>query len=228
MKSEIFYGDCLEVMSFFEAEAFDAIITDPPYGIDFQSNRRVASAKLERIANDDAPYLEWLPDAYRLTKTGGCLFCFCRWDVQEVFRTAIEEVGYTVRSQVVWDKKHHGMGDLEQQFSPMHEVAWFATKGKYKFPGKRPNSVISVMRPNTNYIHPTEKPFELMRTIIEAIVPPGGTIFDPFSGSGSTVVAATTTGRCGAGAEIHEPYYKASCGRLEGAMAAHEMESFFE
>ena len=60
---ELLQGDCLEIMRQMEPESVDAVITDPPYGIDFQSCRRKDKEKrLGKIANDEAPFVWWLYD----------------------------------------------------------------------------------------------------------------------------------------------------------------------
>ncbi len=95
----------------------------------------------------------------------------------------------------VWDKGSHGMGDTAAQFGPQHEVMWFATKGKFKFPGRRPVSVLRAARvPHGQVVHPTEKPVPLMAELLSVVVPAGGLVLDPFSGSGSTGAAARARG----------------------------------
>lgn len=149
----------------------------------------------------------WLYDASRILKDGGTLLCFCRWDVQEAFKTAIEWSGLRIKSQIVWDRALHGMGDTQSAFAPQHDVIWFAVKGKYKFPGKRPKSVIRVKRINGRpLVHPTEKPVELMSMLISMVNPPGGTVLDPFAGSGSTLVASRNLGVDATGIEIDCEY----------------------
>ena len=115
-------GDCLQEMKRLKTESVDAVITDPPYGIAY------ANQAGKRVLNDERPFIWWLYDAYRIAATGGALVCFCRWDVQEAFRWAIEIAGFKVKSQVIWDREVHGMGDTKSAFGPRHDVIWFATK----------------------------------------------------------------------------------------------------
>jgi len=188
----LYEGDCLDIMRQLESESFDAVITDPPYGINYQSCRtKDKNRRLMKIANDKRPFIWWLYDAYRIVKDKGALACFCRWDVQEIFRQAIECAGFKIKSQVIWDRGVHGTGDLKAQFAPQHDVIWFAVKGAFKFPAKRPVSIIRGMRINgLILLHPNEKPVSIMQEIISAITPPDGTIIDPFAGSGTTGVAS--------------------------------------
>ena len=66
--------DCLTVLRQMEPDCVDMVITDPPYGVDFQSNRsrsKDPTARFEKIANDKAPFIWWLYDAYRVLKKKG-------------------------------------------------------------------------------------------------------------------------------------------------------------
>lgn len=210
-----------------EAESIDAIITDPPYGINFQSGNRKASPRMGKIANDQAPFIWWLYDAYRVLKSGdsgrGTLICFTRWDVQQVFIDAMQLAGFVVKSEVIWDKVSGGMGDLKAQFSPSHENIIFAVKGKYQFPGKRPRDLITFPKvPSNMVVHPTEKPVGLLANLITSVTKPGDQILDPFAGSGSTLVAAQKTGRRYIGIELDSTHYETACRRTQEAMECNE------
>jgi DNA modification methylase len=210
VKAEIINGDCLVEVPRLAARgvAVDAVITDPPYGIDYQSSWRIDSrARLPKIANDTRPFIEWLPDAFRLTREGGCLLCFCRWDVQEVFKVAIAHAGFEVKSQVIWDRMSHGMGDLEGSFAPQHDVIWFAVKGRFRFPGARPKSVLRHMRLSGEELnHPNEKPVSLMSELVRAVTAEGGAVADFFGGSFATGEACVNEGRDFYGVEL-DSYY---------------------
>lgn len=142
----------IDAMDWLNAHAQDgpqyrAVITDPPYGLNYQSNRRPKEEQYERIENDGRPFIWWLWHAYQVTQEGGSLLCFCPWQHSEVWRIAIETAGYEIRSQVIWDRDWHGLGELETQFAPQHDLTWFATKGKgFSFPNGRPPSVIRCRR----------------------------------------------------------------------------------
>lgn len=184
----------------------DAIITDPPYGINYHSTTN------KSILNDKAPFIWWLYDAYRVLKSGesgrGTLVCFTRWDVQQVFVDAMRLAGFVVKSEVIWDKVIQGMGDTKAQFAPTHENIIFAVKGKFSFPGHRPKDLITFQKLNSSQmVHPTEKPVGLLANLITSVTKPGDLILDPFAGSGSTLVAAYKTGRRFIGIELDDAHY---------------------
>lgn len=207
----VIHGDCLTVLRQMEPDSVDMVITDPPYGVDYQSNRpksKDPSAKFKKIANDKTPFIWWLYDAFRVLREGGGVLCFSRWDVQQVFMDAMEIAGFSVKSVLVWDREVHGMGDLKGNFAPRYDTCIFATKGRYLLPGKRPADVIRSQRLNgAELVHPNEKPIDLLRQLVEATTEPGALILDPFAGSGSTLTAAAMTGRQYIGVELDAEYH---------------------
>lgn len=210
-------SDCMDVLRRLEDGVATAVITDPPYGISYkgwahdESNPKHAS-----IANDDAPYIWWLREAFRMTRPGGSLCCFCRWDVSSVFETAIKAAGWKLRSEVIWDRTRHGVGDTKSQFLPQHEKFFFAVKGGgFAFRNGRPKSVICVSSVHwRRRNHPTEKPVDLMRQLVDATTSPGELVVDPFCGTGATGVACADAGRSFIGCEIRTEYCQTARARI--------------
>lgn len=221
MTVQLYCGDCLEILPTLEAESVDAVITDPPYGIDYQSAWRIDRAQRKpKIANDKQPFIWWLRDAYRMTSSGGSLLCFCEWRHENVFRMAIEVAGYTIRSQVIWDREWHGLGDLSRQFAPQHDIIWFATKENFSFRNGRPKSIVRSKRLAADkLVHPNEKPVDLMVQLVSAVAGVGQTVLDPFMGSGTTGVACVQTGRHFIGCEKDAGYFEIAQRRIAEAQA---------
>ena len=129
---------------------------------------------------------------------------------------AAKIAGFDIKSELIWNKVYHGMGDLKAQFAPTHENIIFAVKGKFAFPGGRPRDLLTCEKLNSAHmVHPTEKPVELMEDIITSITRENDIILDPFAGSGSALVAAKQTGRRYIGIELDEGYYQTALHRLE-------------
>lgn len=188
----ILLGDCMDVIRTLDTESFDTVLADPPYGISYELKgigrplqANYNDGRPTSVANDEAPFIWWLYDAFRVLKPGGALLCFCRWDTQEDFKQAIRIARFRMRSQVIWDRELYGVGDLKGQFAPSHDVVWFAVKGrKFAFPDKRPRSVIRCQR-LLKTTHPNEKPVPLLRELVRAVTPKGGRVLEPFVGSGA-------------------------------------------
>jgi site-specific DNA-methyltransferase (adenine-specific) len=211
--------DCLRGLQEIPDNSVDLIIADPPYGIDFQSNRiKDKDRRKPKIANDKTPFIWWLYDAARVLKDTGAVVCFARWDVQEAFRDCIEIAGLKVQNVCIWSKGGGGMGNLKASFIPDHEVFLFATKPGFCFPAKRPSSVLSVAKvPSGKLVHPNEKPVELISQLIEYLTPPtapGAVVLDPFMGSGTTAVACVRTGRNFIGFELDDQYHQIALARV--------------
>jgi len=216
-------GDCLDVMQGIPDGSVDMVMTDPPYGMNFQSNRSKNGPRHKKIEGDSAADFRWLQDAFRLLKPdGGGLISFCDWNTSHRWREEIECAGFIVKSQVIWDRMHHGMGDLKGAFAPQHDVIWYATKGRRIFVNGRPKSVIRHKRPSPvdDHGHPTCKPVALMEDLIKATDDgSGGLILDPFLGSGTTGVAAANTGRRFIGIERDPDYFTIAQARIQKAQA---------
>jgi DNA modification methylase len=216
-KSVVLYpGDCVEqIKKNIATASVDALIADPPYGMDYQSSWTIGAKRKPKIANDKLPYIWWLSEAFRVLKDGGALYSFSDWRNSESFRYAIDLAGFTVRSQGIWDRNAHGMGDLVSQLAPQHDVVWFATKGKFKFPGSRPKSVFRSTRiSGDKLIHPNQKPVDLLEQMIVSITVPDDVVLDPFMGVGSTGVAAVNTGRRFVGIELDSGYFTVASERI--------------
>ena len=212
----LIHGDCLTHLRTLPPESIDAVITDPPYGIDYQSTMgNPIRPRFAKIANDRAPFIWFLPELYRVLKDDRCLLCFVRYDVEHDFRWAMRIAGFKDRAQVIWDKGSHGMGDCRGNFGYQHENIIFATKGRFEFPGGRPKTIQRFPKvPSLHLRHPNEKPVDLMRSLIEAVTRPGQVVLDPFMGSAPVGVAAKALRRHYIGIEIDATYYKLAQSRL--------------
>lgn len=213
--------DTCDVLRAMPDETIDLILADPPYGVNFQSRGRAGTGqelRFEKIANDKAPFIWWLRDAYRVTKPTGAMICFTRWDVRDFWIQAVEAAGWDVKGEVIWDKMQVGMGNLTQQFTPIHETIIFACKDDFAFPAKRPKSVISVPKiPMQAYTHPNEKPVGLMDRLILSLTREGDVVLDPFSGSGVVGESAVRNKRWYIGIDVDKHYATLGTTRIDKA-----------
>lgn len=212
----VWFEDCVEGMvERLDDDSVDCVITDPPYGIDFQSNYRYETPQFGRLDSDEdteaalSLYRDVCAEAHRTLRDGGHFYTFTRWDVYPAFKAAIEQQ-FEVKNCLVWRKNNWGMGDLDGAYAPAHEFVIFATKGGGRpLQDGRPPDVLEHGRPDTSsYTHPTEKPVPLIVDLIENSTQPGDTILDPFMGSGTTAVAAIQNDRNYVGFEIGEENYR--------------------
>lgn len=196
----LYLGDCREILP--TLGKVDAVVTDPPYGMEFRSNHRTVRPKFHAIANDhSADALAWACEI----DAAHSKYVFCRWDnLQDVPKP---------RSLVTWIKNNWSMGDLNGEHARQTEVALFYPGKGHFFPSGRPSDVITAPRTGNEW-HPTEKPVQLMWHVARWT---DGTILDPFMGSGTTGVACVKLGRKFVGIEIDQKYFDIACRRIEDA-----------
>lgn len=183
--NKIIQGDCLEVMKSIPNESIDMIITDPPYGMDYQSSRRTATPKFEKIENDTT--LEWLSpfltESFRVMKENTHIYLFCNDYAISDFRRELERVGFTPKRTLVWVKNNHTSGDLEGDYGNKTEFILFAHKGRRELNGNRETNVLNFNRVS-QMSHPTEKPVDLFSFLIKKSCNEGDIVLDPFIGGG--------------------------------------------
>lgn len=190
------------------------LLTDPPYGMEYQSNRRKLANKHEKIEGDDSlcAVEDMLNAMFMKLKDGAHAIIFCHPGKTGEARDIANSAGFTVaETPLVWHKMTHGSGDLDG-FAPSYESAIHARKGKAKLL-KRIDDVLSVPR-RSSTLHPTEKPVDLLCQLIDATSVTGELVVDPFGGVASTLVAAKQMGRKYWGCEVDENYFKAGGERI--------------
>lgn len=206
----LYHGDCREVLAWLDA---DVLVTDPPYGMDFRSSWTTENRPIE---GDETTGVR--DDVLALWRANGIAdkrqaerpwLMFGTWRVEKPAAT---------RQVLVWDKAGAGpgMGDLALQFGTSHEEIYLSA-GWTKQAAARRGSVIrtngSPGALTRDIGHPTPKPIALLELLIAHA--PAGVIADPFSGSGSTAVAAKRLGRRYIGVELDERYCEIAARRLD-------------
>lgn len=192
---ELYLGDALEIVP--TLGGFDAVVSDPPYGMDFQSNHR--TVKHEAIANDKTDELLVWACGLRPTHS---TYCFGRWDNVSNLPQP--------KSILTWVKNNWSMGDLAHEHARQTEIVFFYPGPDHSFPKGRPTDVLEAIRTGNGH-HPTEKPVDLMERIIGFTA---GRVLDPFMGSGTTGVAAVKARRPFVGIEINPKYFEIACRRI--------------
>lgn len=199
---EVRQGDCLELLKTIPSGSIDAVVTDPPYGVDWDTDytRFTGLAKNKKyrpIANDAAPFdpAAWLGFPRVVMFGANC------------FSDRLPK-----GSWFVWDKRFAN----GSAFLADGECAWM-NKGH----GVYIKSVTQqgFVRPEKRE-HPTQKPVAIMEWIIEKATKPGDTVFDPYCGSGTTGVACIQTGRNFIGFEIDPGYCEIARKRIADAERA--------
>lgn len=192
---QILQGDCLEILRAMPAESVDSIVTDPPYCSVGQSaawvNVRGISLPNE-IQYFEAWAREILAELVRVLRDDGAMWIACDLDGLFAWRSAARRLGLKFKHGV-WDKEQIGMGHLLRN---SHEFFAIVATRKYKrLSASEPDLWRSKWSPGRRDTeHQAEKPVDLMRRAIRLVTPVGGTVLDPFAGSGTTGLAAQAEG----------------------------------
>jgi len=186
------------------------MVTDPPYGVEYDPawrNKTGASAtkRTGKVLNDDRA--DWR-EAWSLFP-GDVAYVWHGALHAATVAESLEAAGFNVRSQIIWakDRLVLSRGDYHWQ----HEPCWYAVKksGKGHWAGDRKQTTlwqIANKDQDADTVHGTQKPVECMRRPILNNSSPGQAIYEPFMGSGTTLIAAETTGRVCHGIELNPAY----------------------
>lgn len=204
--NKIINADCLDILKQLPNESIDLILTDPPYGIGsrFKSKfgLQVEKKQWDKFEwNNQIPNKEIFDEIMRVSKN------------QIIFGgNYYTEYLKPTNAWIIWDKI--GTYNLKNPFSDC-EMAWtsfsFAVK-KYTFVNM---GFIAGKDEKGKRIHPTQKPLQLFQAILRDFTKPGDIVCDPFSGSGTTAVAAYKLGLEFICVEKEADYWKKSCQRLK-------------
>jgi DNA modification methylase len=192
----LYLADCAEILP--TLGHFDAVVTDPPYGIGItKSNRLSKSRGFEDTGWDNKPPSKQLIDFVVSKGNQAILWGGNYFDLPPT------------RCFLAWDKQNEGrdFADLEMAWTNLDKVA--------RIFRKRP------MNMDFGKEHPTQKPVALMQWCIDKV--DGITILDPFMGSGSTGVACAKMGKTFVGIEREQKYFDIACKRIESAYAQPDM-----
>lgn len=217
-------ADCMDILKQLPDKCVDLILTDPPYGIDFLSNRTDHQRRIENDKYEDFSelYPQWIAEFKRiLTDTGCC--CCCggggggKTPVSQEFTLEAVRQGFNLIQTVIWDKCTIGLG---WHYRPSYETIVILSKSKDKYNWFTHRKDISNIVRIPNIIpqkgdHPTPKPVELMQHFIDLHSKENDLVIDPFSGSGTTAIACHRLNRRFICIEKDKEYWEASCKRLE-------------
>jgi len=236
--NRIYNEDCLETMRRMPDKSIDLIVTDPPYGLEYNQNDLAANresvfgGKKSRmrpngIMNDGEEtannlFRAMLLEASRILKSGSCCCCCCcggggpkplfaRWTLW-----MDETPKLKFKQAVVWDKGGLGMGIHYRRNYEFMLVAQKDGGACIWNGGKTTPNIIRIPKiiPREDQ-HPTEKPVELMERFIALHSNAGDIVYDPFCGHGSTLIAAEKLGRKWIGSEISSKYCEIAQKRVD-------------
>jgi len=204
------------------------IWTDCPYGVKYAEksawlNQHGAQIKRRPIHNDDlAPaqigtlFSTALKNAAGRAMPGAAIYASVpAGPLLPVFIAAMEQGGFGYRHCLVWVKQNFVLGRSDYHYRHEPILYGWREDGSHYFTADRTqDSVFEINRPMVSELHPTQKPIELIARMVDNSSRPGELVYDPFCGSGSTLLAAHQLGRIGYGVEIDPGYLAVTLERL--------------
>ena len=207
------------------------MVTDPPYGVKYDPSTRlrysdeknrtglVVSANKDAkglVTNDDCSHWK---ESYSLFG-GNVAYVWCPGSHIDDFMIDLKACGFEISSEIIWNKSQLCFGKCDYHWK--HESCLYATRGDHNWKGGRKQTTVWnsqtikwAGREERKWGNGTQNPIECRKRPIENNSDPGDWVYDPFSGSGTTIIAAEQTGRKCIGIELSPTYCDAICRRFE-------------
>ena len=235
-KFQLYNMSCMDAMKKIADDSVDLVLTDPPYNLGLFMKNRATNLKAMRenffgaAGWDDLEFEEWEKDMdemfgelARIIKTRGSVIMFMSIIKVESIIKLAEKHGFYYKTTGIWHKKNPMPRNMNLHFINSTE-AWIyftykAHTGTFNNDGMAIHDFVETsVTPageRNHGKHPTQKPVQLLEHFVTLLSNEGDVVFDPFSGSGSSGVAALMNGRRYIGSEISEEYYQNSLKRLK-------------
>ena len=218
-------GDQAAVARLMDGKRARMVWTDPPYGVDVtggsKGNRRAKLANDGNIKTAERVYIEALQAA--ITVPAAAIYVACPSSFVHHFIAGMETAGFSYHHMLVWvkDQLVLSRGDYHYKHEPVlfgqarpgdvhrSESVLYGWKhgGRHFFIDDRTNhTVFEIPRPRSSIEHPTMKPVPLVAAHIVNSSKPGDIVYDPFLGSGTSILGAEDAGRIGYGCELLPPF----------------------
>lgn len=198
------------------------MVTDPPYGVKYDPEkgssliREHSEGRAGKVLNDDRA--DWT-EAYALFP-GNIAYVWHGNLATDLVLKNLKDCGFTLNQMIIWNKSHFAIGLSDYNWK--HEPCIYATKGPHNWQGGRNQSTVwdipiirSLEKSEGCWGHGTQKPIECMKRPIENNTTEGEYVYDPFCGSGTTIIAAERSMRKALGIELSPHYCDAIVRRWE-------------
>lgn len=208
LKNKLIHGNCIEFMKTLPDDIFHHVITDIPYGVVNRDDNG-----LRKFDKNNADILDFsIPEFVQLvTKiVKSKIFIFCASEQVSEIVTILEDNGFET-TLAIWEKTNPSPANGQHLWLSGIECC---VVGQYDVLEDSMNSPIWRFSSGRSKFHPTEKPLSLLEHIIVKYTDEGDFIYDPCSGSSSTLEAAAINGRVYCGTELNEDYFNYGINRL--------------
>jgi site-specific DNA-methyltransferase (adenine-specific) len=210
----IYHGDCRDVLPSITA---DSVVTDPPYKLSQEYSASVDADNLLAVAS-----IGWIaPMLLPAVPVGASAAVFYDTRILPLALSAFGKAGWKYLRNLTLYRRWGAASKTHWWMSTSDFVLLFQRPGaKEQYHGATHHDVFVKAGPEPDASgHPAQKPLEFVQQIVENLTPLGGTVLDPWAGSGTTLLGARLSGRNAIGIEIEERYCEIAARRLEEARA---------
>jgi site-specific DNA-methyltransferase (adenine-specific) len=204
-------GDAIEKLMELDDQSVDLVITDPAYESLEKYRNTGTTTRLKKSKGSSNSWFPIFPNSrfpglfrelYRVMKKNTHLYMFSDAETMFVIKPLAEEAGFKFWKPLVWDKGTIGMG---YHYRARYEFILFFEKGKRGLNDLAVPDVLNVPKIHSaKVVYPTEKPLQLVKTLISQSSEQGELVLDPFAGSGVVLLAAESLERNSIGFDISE------------------------
>lgn len=188
------------------------ILTDPPYGVAYMDNK-IQGDELQSEEKYRDFSKRWISAAVKHLEDYNTIFIFNADTMICALRKGMKDAGVYYSQLIIWIKNTVVMG--RRDYLAQHELIAYGWYGKHKRERGQSHSVLFYPKPAKSKLHPTMKPVGLLRKLILNSTKTGEIVYDPFGGSGSTLIAAEELKRKCAMIEISPEYIQTIITRWE-------------
>ena len=225
-KHRLVCGDCTDALVVDKAlngVTPHPMVTDPPYGVDYDPDWRnradrangkpYGASAIGKVENDSTA--DW-SEAWALFP-GDVAYVWHAGNKANIVADSLKASSFDIRAQIIWNKSNFAIG--RGHYHAKHEPCWYAVrsgKNGHWHGDRKQTTVWDIPKPSKSETgHSTQKPVECMKRPIENNSSVGQAIYEPFSGSGTTIIAAEMTGRACHAIEINPAYVDIAVKRWE-------------
>ena len=222
--------DAIEGLRRLPDASVDLVVTDPPYNIaaadriTMKSGTPMSTQKAWGAWDSFHPFdfdvliMQVISECFRVLKPGGAFYMFTAREQNGYFVRKAVERGFVYRNQLVMAKKNPLPSLSKSNWRSAFEVCMYLTKGKpgvFNFVSQAEcKNVFHYSNTRRATKHPTEKPLDLIKLIVQVSSNEGDLVLDPFMGSGTTAVAAQDLKRVFLGFDLERDYIEMARARL--------------
>jgi site-specific DNA-methyltransferase (adenine-specific) len=233
--NRIYQFDCIDGMRLLPEESVDLCVTDPPYKLTSGGCRGGLKIEFNQVTKEEKEtgkffeipkFSDWIPEVYRILKDGSHFYCMCNDKNLKELLIEGEKAGFKELNILVWDKGMHT--PLGYYMKNVEFIVLFRKGQAVKINNMGSKALISIKGIRGNKVHPSEKPVELMKHLIENSTTENDIVIDPFMGSGTVAVSSKENKRRFVGFEVESKYIEIINQRLESTYNENDDEKLLK